>query len=472
MRRAAAIGGGLLFLLLLQSALQAQQTPGSNALEIAVQSRHALDQNDATKAKALVQEGLRRFPNDENLQLQLARVLIFEKQDRQAIDLLNGILRSNPGSRDARLELALVFGYRQNYAASDHIYRDLLTANPDDEAASLGLVHNLILEGKTAEARQQVKQALEKHPSSLMLQQYNDYLAAHPGSEGQIRYVHRVQSNEYFFADSSGNRSFYSSQSFSCQMTPKFTTRSWMEESTRWKTGFQKETVLSASGDLRLRLNPFVSLRASGGGVRFFDSSAHPLYSTDVDLYPIKNLLVSTGYVRSFVAPTVEAAQFDLLSEGWRTRVDYRAHNFSITGTLGFSHLSDGNRAEREYAEVFRWFGSHTLSIGGGYAFRHLHFDKDLNHGYFSPPQYRSHLAAVGVRLHLGKIYRGEYLGYGGGEILEGLNGYTPAGELILKNDLVFGRWDIAADYSHFHLLQNTGAFRADSTNVTVGYRF
>jgi len=47
----------------------------------------------------------------------------------------------------------LISGYRENYKESDRLYRELLTADPDDEAASLGLVHNLTLEGKRAEAR-------------------------------------------------------------------------------------------------------------------------------------------------------------------------------------------------------------------------------------------------------------------------------------------------------------------------------
>jgi len=472
MRSIAATGSVLVFLLLSQSLTSAQQTGNSAVAEIVTQSRLALDQNDANKARSLVQDGLKRFPNNEKLQIQLARVYVHERHERQAIDLLNTVLRGNPASRDAKLELAQVLGYRQNYAESDRLYRELLASNSDDEAAALGLIHNLVLEGRREEARTQVKLALEKHPASLMLQQYSDSLAGSSSPETRRRYFHRLLGSEYFFADSSGNRSVYSSQTFSCLLTPRFTTRSWMEETTLWKPGALKETVLSASGDFRLRLNQFVTLRGGGGGVRFADGNTRPLFSGDLDLYPWKNLLISGGYVRSFVSPTVDAALLDLLAEGWRTRVDYHTRNFSLIGNFGFSRYSDGNHAERESAEVLRWFGSNTLAIGGGYAFRHLHFEKDLEHGYFSPTQYRSHLAAAGIRFRVGKVYRGEYLGYGGGEILEGLGGYTPAGELILKNDFVFGRWDLGADYSHFHLLQSTGAFRADSANVTLGYRF
>ena len=241
-----------------------------------------------------------------------------------------------------------------------------------------------------------------------------------------------------------------------------------------WNAGTAPDTVLSAVEETRLKVTRYVGLRAAAGLVRFPDSSSHALYAGDVELYPLKPLLVSGGFSRVPVFPTFDAAQFDLLSEGWHGRVDYRTKNFSLGGTFALNHVSDGNRAEREWAEGLRWFAipDRPVSIGAGYAFRHLHFAQDLNHGYFSPLQYRSHLAAAGVRFRIGKRYRGEYLGYGGGEIRNGIGGYSPAGELLLKNDFFFGRWDLTADYSYFHLTQATGAFRANAVTTTLGYRF
>jgi hypothetical protein len=63
-------------------------------------------------------------------------------------------------------------------------------------------------------------------------------------------------------------------------------------------------------------------------------------------------------------------------------------------------------------------------------------------------------------------------MGYGGAEILENFAGYSPAGEVSLKNDFLFGAWDLAADYSYYHLIQTTGAFRANAVSVTFGYKF
>src|SRR6478672_932180 len=167
-------------LALVSTHLFSQPTPEQEVAQIVAQSQEALAEHNEQKALSLIQAGLIKFPNNESLQIQLARIYVEQKHDRQAIGLLNAILLANPNSRNARLQLAQIFGYRENFRESDRLYRELLSANADDEAASLGLVHNLLLEGKKAEARAQLQQAFAHHPTSLQLQQYSDYLAANP----------------------------------------------------------------------------------------------------------------------------------------------------------------------------------------------------------------------------------------------------------------------------------------------------
>lgn len=452
----------------------AQQTPDQEVSSIVAQSQAALNQHDEPQALTLIKEGLARFPEDESLKIQLARIYVEQKHDRQAIGLLNSLLLANPSSRNARLALAQVFGYRENYRESDRLYRELLSANPDDEAAALGLVHNLILEGKKEEARQQLQQAFAQHPTSLELQQYSDYLAEAPVRETRPSRLHRLQNMESFFHDTSGNRSLYSAQGVAYQFTNSLTSRVRLEETSLWRTGSTTATLLSGTAEGRYKLNKYMAVRGSAGAVRFVDSNSRVLYGGDLELFPRKNLSLSGGFSRYPVAPTFDSTAFNLLAEGWHSRMDYRTRNFSISGSFAIAHYSDGNHGEREWAEGLRWFPWHDnqFALGGGYAFRHIHFTKDLNHGYFSPNQYRSHLGAAGFRMKLGKHYRGEYLGYGGGELLEDFAGYSPAGELLLKNDFIFSRWDLAADYSYFHLIQATGAFRANAATVTLGYKF
>ena len=451
----------------------AEQGPEQEVAQIVALSRQAIDQHDEQKSLSLLREGLVRFPESEEIKLQLARVYVTHKRDRQAIELLNEILLANPTSRNAKLQLAQIFGYRENNKESDRLYRELLAANPDDEAAALGLVHNLILEGKKDAARAQLREAFSRHPTSLKLQQYNDYLSANP-AETQPRNWHRVQNTESFFSDTSGNRSVFSAQGINYQFARSLLTRIRMEETSLWKTGTITETLLTGTAEGRYRLNRFVAVRSSVGAVRFVDSSSRLLYGGDLELFPFKSLTLSGGFSRYPLFPTFDSTAFDLLAEGWHSRLDYHPRNLSISASFSLAHYSDGNHAEREWAEGLRWFPWHDdqFALGAGYAFRHIHFIKDLNHGYFSPGQYRSHLGTAGFRMRLGKHYRGEYLGYGGAEVLENFAGYSSAGEMLLKNDFIFGRWDLAADYSYFHLIQTTGAFRANAATLTLGYKF
>lgn len=441
--------------------------------QIVVRSQQALIQHNEKEALRLVLNGLSAFPDNEELQLQLARVLIYQKHDAQAIEKINAVLRRNPSSRNARIELAEVYGYHENYKRSDPIYRQLLAENPADETAALGLIHNLVLEGKRDEARRQLQAALQRHPTSLLLLEYNDYLttAAASAEETRTRNFGRVQSGESFFADSSGNRSVYSSQAFGYQITRDLSSRTRLDETSLWKTAAPSLNVVSGAEELRWRFNNYLAIRAGGGAVRFADSSSDAVYSGDLELYPIKGVLLSGGYSQFPVVPTFDAANFDLTAAGWHERVEYRTANFSLNATGYLTRYSDGNRGEREYGEAMRWFGSRTLSLGAGYAFRHIHYSEEVNHGYFSPSQYWSHLGAGGLRFNIGKFYRGEYIGYLGGERINA-GGFTNAGELFLHNQFFYRRVDFEANYSHFQLVQSSAAFRSDVVSGAIGYRF
>ena len=318
-------------LALVSTHLFSQQTPEQEIAQIVAQSQQALSEHNEQKALSIIQQGLIKFPDREELKIELARVYVEQKKDRQAIGLLNSILLANPSSRNAKLELAQIFGYRENYRESDRLYRELLTADPDDETAALGLVHNLALEGKRAEARAQLQQAFTRHPTSLQLQQYSDYLAADP-VEGQARKFHRVQNSESFFTDTSGNRSVYSGQGMVYQFSKNLTARIGLDETSLWKTGTFTETVISGAGETRLRLGKYVAVRTSLGAVRFADTSSRLLYNGDLELYPLKGLSLSGGFSRYPVSPTFDSTAFDLLAQGWHSHLDYRGHNFTVAG--------------------------------------------------------------------------------------------------------------------------------------------
>ncbi|HWG86848.1 MAG TPA: hypothetical protein VN679_03625, partial [Candidatus Acidoferrales bacterium] len=384
------IAGVLLALLL--SAV-AQQPAPSQPSQIVAQSRQALTDHNPKQALRLVLDGLVAFPDNEELELQLARVFAYERQDAQAIAKINNILGRSPSNRDAKLALAQIYGYREEYRKSDPIYHELLQKDPADEAAALGLIHNLLLEGKREEARLQLQAALQRHPTSLLLLEYNDYVSASTKSAQEVRTSNygRVQSGESFFFDSSGNRSLYSSQALSYQIARNFSSWTRVDETALWKTAVPYRTVVSGWEELRWKFNRYFTARAAGGAVRFADASSDALYSGDIEIYPYKGVVLSGGYSRFPILPTFDAASFDLLSSGWHERVDYSTKNFSLNATGYLTHYTDGNRSEREFGDAMRWFPVGKISLGAGYAFRHIHFQQELDHGYFSPSQYWSH---------------------------------------------------------------------------------
>jgi tetratricopeptide (TPR) repeat protein len=442
-------------------------------IEIIAQSQHALDTRDHAQALRLVQEGLQRFPDDQDLQLQLARVYVFKKQDREAMALLQSMLQKEPSNHAVKVALAQIYGYHGNFQKSDALYREVLATRPGDEPAELGLVRNLVVEGKTAAAKQEVQTAMQRNPTSLGLQQYNEYLAsaAASGNEGRPEYYRSVQDSQSYFSDSSGNHALYSSQSLPYEINRKLFTRFRMDETSLWVSSAAARNLISGTEEARYRINKYLGVRASGGAVRFEDTSSKALFGGDLEIFPIRNAVISGGYSQFAVAPTFESIPFDLLSQGWHTHVGYDSRKFTLNANANFGHYTDGNRVEREYGEAMRWFGSDRLSLGGGYAFRHLHFTQALNHGYFDPGQYRSHLGAGGVRFALGKVYRFEALGYLGGEQINQGN-YTGAGELQIHNQFFIHRWQLEGGYSHYQLVQNTAAFRADMVTASAGYRF
>jgi tetratricopeptide (TPR) repeat protein len=133
--------------------------------------RAALQQKHHAEAIQLLQNGLRRYPDDQRLRVELGRAYLYNHQDTYALALFRKVLRKDPSNRPAKLELARALSYRREYDASNQLYRQLLKVNPDDEAASVGLARNLIHQKHAAEGLRELDRALARHPNSVRLQQ-------------------------------------------------------------------------------------------------------------------------------------------------------------------------------------------------------------------------------------------------------------------------------------------------------------
>ena len=112
------------------------------------------------------------------------------------------------------------------------------------------------------------------------------------------------------------------------------------------------------------------------------------------------------------------------------------------------------------------------LTLEAGYRYRRQSFDHDPEHGYFSPDNYQSHLALGGIVFHPGKRYRGELLARAELESVGTGKDFRPAWEINVRNEVLLGNWTVELDYSKYHLVQDTGAFRADAGRFAFTYHF
>jgi tetratricopeptide (TPR) repeat protein len=407
-------------------------------------------------------------------QIQAAHQYVLKRDDKRAMRILRDVLRKAPSNREAKLELALILGYREDYRNSDRLCRELLSADPNDEAASLGLIRNLLREQRATEARDELRQALARHPNSILLQEFEDRVKSEgraPTEKNERQRASFVQIGESFFADSAGNRSLHSTQLVEYQINRFVGNRLRLNELSLWNGASPRANVLTGTDGFQFRLTRFFAVLAEGGVVRFADQSTRSVYSGDAQLSPYNRLDLFGGYSRTPVSPTFDSTQFDLHAEGWHAGLNWHPRFLRIRAGFSRENYSDGNRAEQESAEIIHWTRGSRFGFGAGYEFSHDHFLADLNHGYFSPDEYRRHLAEAGIHFRIGRVFRAEYLGRGGVESIS--NGsWTPAGEVLLRNRISLRQWRVGIDYSRMQVAQDTGAFQANWTNFTLGYEF
>lgn len=452
----------------------AQGQECASAQQSVAAAQAALRQRQYSQASLILEDALKRCPGDQQLRVELGRAYVYQRQDTRAMEIFNAVLRDDPSNRRAKLELARVLSYHAKYEASNSLFRELLAADPNDEAAAIGLVRNLLLQRKTEDARREVEQALARHPNSLGLQEYRDVLQKNkqplPGSR-ERNALNRVQADASYFSDTTGNRAFRTGQRLDVQMGRSLTNSLRLDQKSLWVSQGPKANIFAVNDEVRARLTRWLFLGGGGGIVRFADDSNRALYRGELILRPVRSFWLQGGFSRIPISPTFQSTQFDVLAEGWWSRLDWQPRSWRVSAGFFKQHYSDSNRTQREDVEVLRWIGNAHFAAGLGYGYTHASFTQTLSHGYFNPNQYRNHLALGGFRFGVGKIYRGEYIGQYGAESVD-QNPYQFAWQAIAKNRLSVGRLDLGADYTYFHFAQSTGAFRAQAGRVSLAYRF
>jgi Tfp pilus assembly protein PilF len=467
---------GLLFAIILSigTASEARAEERASVQQSITNAQAALRHRHYSQASRTLEEALKRFPGNLQLRLELGRVYVYQRQDSRAMELFRAILRDDPSSREAKLELARVLSYGKKYEPANQLFRELLTTSPDDEAAAIGLVRNLLFQKKKDDARHEVEQALARHPNSLRLQEYRDTLLKNQlplATSREENALHRLQAEASYFSDTAGNRALRSGQRFDLVLGRNLTNSFRLDEKSLWVSQGPKANIFAVNDEGRVRLARWLFVAGGAGIVRFADASNRALYRGTLILHPLKSVWLQGGFSRIPITPTFQSAQFDLLAEGWWTRLDWQPRSWRVSADFSKQHYSDSNRTQREDAELLRWIGNSHFAVGLGYQYAHSSFTQPFSHGYFSPNQYHRHLGLGGFRFGVGKFYRGEYIAEYGAETVD-QNPYQIAWEATAKNRFVLGKLEMGADYTYFHLAQSTGAFRAQVGRVSAAYRF
>ena len=445
-------------------------------LAVLATGEQALLERHYGQAVRILRNGLKDHEEDNRLRLQLGRAYLANSEDRRAIRLFREVLRIEPNHRLAKLELARALGFRGDYLQSDHLYRELLGTNGADEAAAIGLASNLLHEKQPVEAAAIVAEALSAHPDSLRLQEYKDRIdnGVLGGEERERNKAPDLVDLETdYFSDSAGNHSWRSEQRLDLAVRPSLSSRVVFEQHFQHSRDDSFEAVETFAQQFHWKPRDWLFASGGGGAVRFNNHDVHAIYETSLALQPLRSLLLGASFSRIPIIPNAEASEHRLTAQGWEAFGSWTAEHWQFSMRGSRDHYSDKNVANRETVEVIREWRVRELSFETGYRFRHYGFNlPDLAHGYFDPDTYQSHLAVAGVRFRPTRKYRGEILARGGAESAGSDASFSPAWEVDIRNELLLGDWTLQLDYSRYHLLQDTGAFRAEAGRFAVVYRF
>jgi len=459
------------------------QAPASSEPALAA-GRAALQQHLYGKAIRVLEEGLKSFPDASDLKLELGRAYLYDRKDSRAMELFREVLSNSPSNRQAKLELARAFAYSRDYEDSDRLFYDLLQTNAD-EASEVGLIRNLLHEGKYDDAHRELQRAQARDAGSRHLQQYQKYLDDRRTPPIETERVDDMEesipegrenleslwSGVTFYTDSSGNRSRQTSQQFDYGYARKIFSRTLVEETALQQNSGPTADVLRAVNEIRLQPVRNVTLAAGGGGVRFDRGTSIGLYQGELGFRLARTLGISGGYSRSPVIATFQAAELNLTAQGWHTGLNWSPRDWSLSASGASLHFSDGNDARTAGAEIMRLFAISRISFTTGYAFSYQSYDKNFAHGYFDPSKYQSHLGSAGVRFAAGRHFRAEYSVHAGAESISGAP-FQPAWDVTFRNRVLLQRWEFDGIYTYSQLAQASGAFTSHTSSFVASYRF
>jgi tetratricopeptide (TPR) repeat protein len=453
----------------------ASAAAGDSVQTILAVAQQAMLDRHYRQAVNVLQRGVKDHPADNRLRLELGRAYVLAGAQHKAIRLLREVVGAEPENRSAKVELAFALSYDLQYERSNAIFRELLLVDEGDEAAAIGLASNLLHQMRIPEATNVVKRALAIHPNSLRLQEYKDRIESgkFSGEELEPELRHNlVDASADYFNDSGGNHSWGSTERVEFAIGRDLQNRIVFAQQFQHSRDDLFEALQAFSEQMRWRPREGLIVQGGGGAIRFGNADVNSIYETSVAIQPRRRFILGASFGRIPIIPNAEATEHRLTAQGWVAFGGWTRDRWQANLRATRQHYTDKNICSREFADATRtWIGG-RLTFEAGYFYRRESFEKDFAHGYFSPNLYQSHLGMVGAVFRTATLYRGEGLVYAGAESVASGQSYQSAWEIDVRNELLWKNWTLELDYSKYHLVQDTGAFRADAGRFEFAYRF
>ena len=104
-------------------------------------------------AIGVLQDYLRRRPNDQDVRAALGKLQIMNGSPADAVATLSVVLAARPGDDTVRINKGVALDILARHAEAQQLYREALTRNASDTEAANDLALSLMLTGQVAEAR-------------------------------------------------------------------------------------------------------------------------------------------------------------------------------------------------------------------------------------------------------------------------------------------------------------------------------
>jgi Flp pilus assembly protein TadD len=406
---------------------------------------------------------LRLQPDHLDAMHERAKVLSWDRRYSEAEAAFRALLDRDPRHREARLGLARVLSWSGRQTAARAEYERVLEQNETDVDATVGIAQTWAWSGNRAVARQWYEQALEVDQGVLGSRLGVAYLDL---AEGDLRSASRIANElaaeypadrdvaELVRAVEAARRPWYRAawerleDTDQNQLDISRLEVGWnLPARARLTLGISRFDMSSPFGDGRIDSPALVLVTTPASNSRLTarvgadlreDSAGNSSTELIGGLAWQQNFtdnwrLVIAGDRDSFrySVPILDAG---IVTTNYGVRLHGEpGERFRMTLGAGGADYSDDN--QQRNADVGFWFRLpvRAINLQIGYVGRYLDFDRDLDHGYFDPQDFRSHVGQV-----LGRGTFGASRAFWDVRIESGNQSFTLSGRDV-KNEELFG---------------------------------